>query len=146
MAKTPAKASKTKAAPKKAAPSKATASKAAVKAPVAAPAPVAKAKKVDPVVVGGAADTEDMRKPQLLDAVAKRSGVKRKDAKLVLEAALGVLGEAIAEGQEINVKPLGKLKVVRSKQMTNGRVINLRLRQSEAVIKELDEQKKDAAE
>jgi DNA-binding protein HU-alpha len=79
----------------------------------------------------------EMRKEQLLDAVAARSGVKRKDVKPVVEAMLEVLGEALGDARELNLKPLGKLKVARIKRVANGRVIQLRLRQSDMVMKEL---------
>ena len=86
-----------------------------------------------------------MRKEQLLDEVAKRTGAKRKDVKPIVESVLEIMGEAIGDGQELNLKPLGKVKIARTKLVANGRVINLRLRQSDMVIKEL-EAAKDAAE
>ena len=89
--------------------------------------------------------TEEIRKEHLLDEVAKRSGAKRKDVKPIVEAMLEVLGEALGEARDINLKPLGKIKVARTKQVANGRVINLRLRQSDMVIKELED-KAEAAE
>lgn len=149
----PRKASTPKKAPGKTATAKTTAAKttAAKKdvtapAPVAAPEPTAAAPKVAPVVVTSAAPTvmTEMRKEQLLDEVAKRSGAKRKDVKPIVEAALEVMGEALGDGQELNLKPLGKVKIARTKQVANGRVINLRLRQSIQVIKELDETKEAA--
>ena len=157
QAKTPAKTSAKSAPRKTAATAKSTASKTAAKkapakstatktdvaapAPVAAPEPTAAAPKVAPVVVKSAAPTvmTEMRKEQLLDEVAKRSGAKRKDVKPIVEAALEVMGEALGEGQELNLKPLGKVKIARTKQVANGRVINLRLRQSIQVIKELED-------
>ena len=156
-------------APKKATPKKTSAKKAAPKtvakasslkgtgpevtpkaasAPLAALEPVAAAAKVAPVLVTTTAPalaTEEMRKEHLLDEVAKRSGAKRKDVKPIVEAMLEVLGEALGEARDINLKPLGKIKVARTKQVANGRVINLRLRQSDMVIKELED-KAEAAE
>lgn len=150
-AKKPAKAATKKTAAKKTTAKKVatkTAIKPATDAPLAAPEPIAAAPKVAPVVVTSTAPvltTQALRKEQLLDEVAKRSGAKRKDVKPIVEAALEVMGEAIGEGQELNLKPLGKVKIARTKQVANGRVINLRLRQSDMVIKELAE-KKEAAE
>lgn len=120
----------------------------AAPAPLAAPEPVAAAPKVAPVLVTTAAPalaTEEMRKEHLLDEVAKRSGAKRKDVKPIVEAMLEVLGEALGEARDVNLKPLGKIKVARTKLVANGRVINLRLRQSDMVIKELED-KAEAAE
>lgn len=70
-----------------------------------------------------------MRKKELIDLVVERSGVKKKDAKPVVEAMLVVLGEAIADSRELNLHPMGKLKVRRVKQMPNGRVMVTKIRQ-----------------
>lgn len=132
----------------KAAPKSATTPERARSAPTAAPEASAAAPKVTPVVVRAAEPTvagPEMRKEQLLDEVAKRSGAKRKDVKPVVEAMLEVLGEALGDARELNLKPLGKVKVARTKLVANGRVIQLRLRQSDMVIKEL-EGKAEAAE
>lgn len=77
-----------------------------------------------PVVTG-----PEMKKKDLVDKVVKRSGVKKKDAKLVVEAMLAVLGEALAEGRELNLQPMGRLKTNRIKATGNGRVLICKLRQ-----------------
>ena len=71
-----------------------------------------------------------MRKKELVDLVVERSGIKKKDAKPVVEAMLAVLGEAITDSRELNLHPLGKLKVRRAKQLPNGRVMMAKIRQS----------------
>ncbi|WP_254919135.1 HU family DNA-binding protein [Oceanicola sp. 22II-s10i] len=73
----------------------------------------------------------ELKKRELIDRVVALSGVKKKDAKLVVEATLQVMGEVIAEGRDLNVKPLGKLKVNRIKQSNGGTVMNARIRQNE---------------
>ncbi|MCD1626316.1 HU family DNA-binding protein [Seohaeicola saemankumensis] len=70
-----------------------------------------------------------MKKRDLLEKVVKRSGVKKKDAKLVVEAMLAVLGEAVAEGRELILQPMGRLKTTRIKETGNGRVLICKLRQ-----------------
>ena len=102
---------------------------AAVKAVVAPP-------KVEAVVVEGPQPVVSgpvMRKKELIDAVVERSGIKKKDAKPVVEAMLAVLGEALADSRELNIQPLGKVKVRRAKQMQNGRVLVTKIRQSTAL-------------
>ncbi|MBU2982568.1 HU family DNA-binding protein [Lentibacter algarum] len=116
-------------------------------APLSAPSPIAKAAEVEPVIVTSNAPSVgmiEMRKEQLLDEVAERTGAKRKDVKPVVEAVLEVMGRAIGDGQELNLKPFGKVKIARTKQVANGRVINIRLRQSDMVIKELEGDKQAA--
>ena len=71
-----------------------------------------------------------MRKKELVDLVVERSGIKKKDAKPVVEAMLAVLGEAITDSRELNLHPMGKLKVKRVKQLPNGRVMVTKIRQS----------------
>lgn len=73
-----------------------------------------------------------MRKKELIDLVVERSGIKKKDAKPVVEAMLAVLGEAIGGGRELNMQPLGKLRINRSIERSNGRIIVCKLRQSTA--------------
>jgi nucleoid DNA-binding protein len=101
--------------------------KAAVKAVVEAPitTPVVEGEGPQPVVSGPV-----MRKKELIDLVVERSGIKKKDAKPVVEATLAILGEALAETRELNLQPLGKVKVRREKLMPNGRVLVTKIRQS----------------
>jgi len=72
----------------------------------------------------------EMKKKELIDTVVERSGIKKKDAKPVVEAMLAVLGEAIGDGRKLNLQPLGKLRINRSEEKSNGRVIVCKLRQS----------------
>ena len=72
----------------------------------------------------------EMKKKELIDAVVSRSGIKKKDAKPVVEAMLAVLGEALADSRELNLKPFGKVKVNRTKEVPNGKVIIAKVRQT----------------
>jgi len=71
----------------------------------------------------------EMKKRDLLEKVVKRSGIKKKDAKPVVEAMLAVMGEALVEGRELNLPPFGKLKTNRVKETGNARILNCKLRQ-----------------
>jgi len=71
-----------------------------------------------------------MKKKELIDKVVLRSGIKKKDAKPVVEAMLAVLGETIADERELNLQPLGKLKINRIKHVGQDRIIICRVRQS----------------
>ena len=72
----------------------------------------------------------EMKKRELVDVVVKRSGVKKKDAKQVVDTMLAVLGEALAGSRELNLQPLGRLKVTRVKQTNGGQVMICKLRQN----------------
>jgi len=99
-------------------------------APAAKPIDPKVVREVTPVVVGA-----KLRKNELIEAVTERSGVKRRDAKVALEAVLEILGEAIAEGRQIDLPGLGKLKVTRTKKLSNGDMFTTRIRQPIATPK-----------
>jgi len=95
-------------------------------APQADPAP-------RPVVVAEAAPEAvqpDLKRQELLAQVVARSGVKKKFAKPVMEAMLEVLGGTLSEGRELNLPPLGKVKLNRTKDGARARVIVAKIRQS----------------
>lgn len=74
----------------------------------------------------------EMRKQELMAKVVERSGVAKKHAKPVIEAMLEVLGEAIGDGRELNLQPLGKLKHNRIKDTPSARIIVAKIRQPKA--------------
>lgn len=71
-----------------------------------------------------------MRKKELIDTVVARSGIKKRDAKPVIEAMLTVLGSAISEGRDLNLHPMGKLKVNRTKTGKGSKIMICKLRQN----------------
>lgn len=75
-------------------------------------------------------DMEGLKKKELIDMVVARSGVKKRDAKPAIEAALAILGETLSEGRALNLPGFGKLKVMRMKKGDNGQIINARVRQA----------------
>jgi DNA-binding protein len=120
----------------KAAPSKAAASKkpSTTATATSAPAPAPKTEATPKLVgISGLVVAEpELKKKELIDLVVERSQIKKKDAKPVVEAMLAILGETIASGRELNLQPLGKLRINRSTDKVNGRVIICKLRQSAA--------------
>ncbi|KPA22949.1 transcriptional regulator HU subunit alpha [Shimia sp. SK013] len=107
----------------------ATASTAAVTATVASTA-----SKVPEGVVVAALEkdgSEELRKNELFDAVVERSGIRKKFAKPAIEAALAILGEALEEGRALQLPPLGRVKVQKSKDIDGGVVITTRVRRKE---------------
>ncbi|SER01942.1 HU family DNA-binding protein [Thalassovita taeanensis] len=83
-----------------------------------------------PVVLG-----MEMKKRELIELVVERAGVKKKDAKPAIEAMLQILGEALADSREMNLPPLGKIKINRIKQLSNAKVITCKLRRNDAAVK-----------
>lgn len=122
---------------------KAPARKAAMKTddkPTAAPIPKV-VKLSEPVVA-----RTDLKKKDLIDEVVTRAGVKKKDAKPIIEAVLEVLGDTLADGQELNLQPLGKLRINRSEDHGNYRIIVCKLRQQIGAPKAAEDPLAEAAE
>ena len=86
-----------------------------------------------------------MKKVELINLIVERTGMKKKDVKPVVEATLEALGEAISNGQELNLQPLGRVKVNNTKDLAKAQVHSVRIRQSKA-IRDADEEFVDAAE
>ncbi len=84
---------------------------------------------LSPVVV-----SNELRKKELFELVVARSGMKKKVVKPVVEAMLAVLAEGFAEQREMNLPPLGKMKVQRGKELHDGRALVLKLRQKSSQL------------
>lgn len=84
------------------------------------------------VMAPAASEGSELRKKELIDMVVARSGVRKRDAKPVIEAMLAVLGQAIADGRDMTLNPLGKVRINSSRDKPDGRVTVVRLRQSTA--------------
>jgi hypothetical protein len=110
-------------------------------APRHIPAPEAKSAKVvvpKMTVVGGvtAPNTESdtsngtdfVKKQELVSRILLASGAKKKDIKLILDSVLSVLGDALSNGEELNLPPLGKLKVNRTQENGKSEILILKLR------------------
>lgn len=106
--------------------------KSTAKAPHSVATPRTAPAKAAPIVVTETAvdpSIPEMKKPELVDAAVVRSGIKKKYTKPAIEAALAIIGETLAEGRGLNLRPLGKVKIQRIKDVANGKVITVRVRQ-----------------
>ena len=97
-------------------------------APVAAAVPAGAVAKVIRVTEPAVASA-DLKKRELVDLVTERSGMKKKDVKPVVETMLAVLGDTLSAGRELNLSPLGKLRINRSEDKDGHRIIVCKLRQ-----------------
>ncbi len=61
------------------------------------------------------ADAGAMKLKDLVEQVALSSGVKKKEVKAVIEAALAAMGAALSSGRDLHLPPLGKARVGRQK-------------------------------
>jgi len=92
--------------------------------PKTAPKPATAVPKTAP-----ATDDPMLRKKELFEKVVARTSLKKRDVKPAVEAALALIAESLREGRDVNLPPLGKLRVVKSKDLDNGAaVVTLKLR------------------
>ena len=89
------------------------------KVPVPAPAPVAA-----PGPAGSA-----LKMKALVEQVAGQTGGKKKDVRETLEAAFRAMGTALSQGHDLHLPPLGKARVGKVKELPEGRLLVVRLRQ-----------------
>jgi len=83
----------------------------------------------EPAATVSADGNEKVKKPVFLDRTLLRTDVKKRDAKPAIEAALAELAAALIAGEELVLPPLGKIKVVRSKDLGQGaKALTLKLR------------------
>ncbi len=73
-----------------------------------------------------------LRKKDLVDAVAKSTGAKKKVTKDVVDAVLAELSEAIGRGDDLVLPPLGRGRVMRQRGSEVGEVFVLRFRRGAA--------------
>ena len=64
--------------------------------------------------------------------VVARADVSKQYAKPVVEALLEILGDALSEGRELNLQPMGRIKQKRVKETGKARVIVANIRQPHA--------------
>ena len=67
---------------------------------------------------------------ELVETVVDRTGQRKGEVRTAIQAALAVLGDALAEGKDVNLPPLGKLKVTRAKETPRGQAMVVKLVQN----------------
>lgn len=72
--------------------------------------------------------TTALKMKDLIGAVLKATGVKKKGLKEIVEATLSCLGDALSKGHDLNLPPLGKAKVGRQQDQAVGELIVVKLR------------------
>jgi len=83
-------------------------------------------------------DAPMVKKKDFIEKVVERSGIKKKDAKPVIEAMLAELGDALARGETLALRPLGKVKVVRRSSKPTADVLVCKLRRAKGATSSMD--------
>lgn len=82
-----------------------------------------------------AVEAASLRKAELIERAIGRCNVKKRDAKPAIEAALAVLGEALAAGEELILPPLGRVRITRRIEKENAEILIARIRRSKTMQK-----------
>ena len=75
-----------------------------------------------------------VRRKELLNRVSTATGLRPNKIKPVMDAVLRELGEALAKGESLNIPPMGKLSVNRTKETENADIIVAKLRRSKNMV------------
>lgn len=68
-----------------------------------------------------------LRMRDVLERVVDRSGMRKGEARTAIETTMAVIGEAIENGEDIDLPGFGKLKLQREKATARGKTFVLRL-------------------
>ncbi|MBW6417309.1 HU family DNA-binding protein [Celeribacter sp. PS-C1] len=75
-----------------------------------------------------------LKKKDLIAKVCEASGVKRSEAKKVIEATLKELGDALQREEELNLPPLGKMSVNRVREGSGAHIVVAKLRRPKTML------------
>ncbi len=105
-------------------------------APVSVSGPDVEAPVSDPVtsnaVPADATDDDRLKRPDLIEAIARRVSLKRSEAKMVFDVVLDEIGKALDASDEVVVPPLGKLMVKKRMEKPGGAMLTVKLKRAAA--------------
>ena len=82
-----------------------------------------------PALASGSEDKPaKLRKKEFVDRVVIASGMRKRDVKPIVEAALKALGEALDKGEQIVLPDIGNMRVANSKETGKGLIHTVKLR------------------
>lgn len=90
--------------------------------------------------------TTHLRRKDLIERTAARTGLRKGEVKPAIEAALEVLSESLDAGEGLILPPFGRLKVIKRKDLEKGEVLITRIRRSAPEEQTSDEALAEAAE
>lgn len=68
-----------------------------------------------------------IKKKDFVEQVAAAAGVKKAEARAAVDAALAIIADRVLAGDELNLPPLGKLRLMKEKDTGKARIATLRL-------------------
>ncbi|MEP3345928.1 MAG: HU family DNA-binding protein [Litoreibacter sp.] len=83
--------------------------------------------KSTPVVAqADGAEVVELSKKEMVERMVASSGMKKGEARRAFEATMEVLAQALREGHNMSLPPLGKIKIARTKDTPNGKMVVMR--------------------
>ena len=73
-----------------------------------------------------------LKMKDLIDKVVTSTGAKKADVRAVIEATLAALGDALSNGDTLNLPPFGRAKVSRTADAGSGKAMTVKLRRPSA--------------
>ncbi|MFT7107238.1 MAG: hypothetical protein ACJAVT_001760 [Yoonia sp.] len=67
-----------------------------------------------------AEEAQVMKKPEMLYKIVARTNLKKRDVKPAVEAAFVVIREALQDGAELSLPPLGKVRLLKTNLLEGG--------------------------
>ncbi|MEO0358564.1 MAG: HU family DNA-binding protein [Pseudomonadota bacterium] len=71
---------------------------------------------------------EELKKKELIAAIADQTGQKKSDVRLVAEAMLQILGDELSKGRQLNLQPFGKVQVLNEKMQERAHILKCKVR------------------
>ncbi|WP_421703897.1 HU family DNA-binding protein [Aliiroseovarius sp.] len=102
-----------------------------VSAPVAVSTPVEAAQSPS-TPQGVTTPSVALNKRSLVERVAARAGVRKAQARPIVDAMLDELGEALTRKEVLKLQPLGVMRVARMKETDNANVLVCKLRRKKS--------------
>jgi nucleoid DNA-binding protein len=108
--------------------------------PAPAPEPVTEpAAAADAAGAPAAEKAPSLKIKDLVTRVTEATGAKRKDVKVMVEATLKVLGEAMARGEDMNLPGFGRTRITRSAEKDGAAHLTMKVKRAPHRAKHVDE-------
>ncbi|WP_298262139.1 HU family DNA-binding protein [uncultured Litoreibacter sp.] len=91
-------------------------------------------------------DAPELTKKEMVERMVSNTGMKKGEARRALEASMEALGQALREGYNLSLAPLGKIKIARTKDTPNGKMVVLRTKLKDPVASVPKDPMSEAAE
>ena len=69
---------------------------------------------------------DEVTKKELVASMVAATGMKKGDARRAMEATVTAIAEALNAGKDLSLPPLGKIKIARTKETPNGKLVVMR--------------------